>query len=69
MYQILPMAKRRNEIKTAMYSVVHNIPPVQTTFISQKPFKLVINVLYDSFKAKKTMQTVKIKNCFSQDII
>lgn len=41
------MPKRRNEVKTAVYSIISNVPTIQTTFISQKPFELIIYVLDD----------------------
>lgn len=44
------MSKWRNEIEAAMDAVVHNIPPVQTTLVSEEPLKLIINVLNDRLK-------------------
>jgi len=41
------MTPRRNKIKTAVNSVVGNVPSVQTTFSMEKLFKLVIDVLDD----------------------
>lgn len=43
--KFLPMSERGDEVKTAMNSVINNISSVQTTFIPQKSFKLVIYVL------------------------
>lgn len=39
------MSEWRNEIKATMNAIVYNIPSIQTTFVPQKSFVLLINVL------------------------
>lgn len=46
------MAKWRNKIETAMYTIVNNVPSVQSTFIFQESFVLFINVLNDGSETK-----------------
>ena len=45
-----------NEIKAAVNSVVDNVPSVQTAFVSQVAFKLVVNVLNYRSETEKLRQ-------------
>lgn len=45
------MAKRRDEVETAMHSVVYDMPSVQATLIMKISFKLIVNILNDWFEA------------------
>jgi len=43
--------KGRDEVKTAMDSIVYNVAPVQPALIMKVSFKLVVNVLDNRFEA------------------
>ena len=46
------MSSRVDEIETAMYSVIHDVPSVETALILKVSFKLVIYVLYYLLETK-----------------
>lgn len=49
-----------------MYSVVHDVPAVQTALIVEVALELVINILYDGLKAvreKKAKINTAVKAC------
>ena len=39
------VSPRRNEVKTAMHTVVGDIAPVQAALVLQEPLELVINII------------------------
>lgn len=45
------MPKGRDEVKTAMDSIVYNVASVQPALIVKVSLKLVVNVLDDGFEA------------------
>lgn len=48
---VLPVSQRWDEVETAVNSVVHDVPAVQTALIVQVALELIINILYDGLKA------------------
>lgn len=48
---MLPVSQRRDKVETAVNSVVHDVPAVQTALIVQVALELIINILYDGLKA------------------
>lgn len=54
------MAEWRYEIETTVDAIVYDVSSIQTTFVSQKPFVLLINILQYCTKA------VRIVNCVTE---
>lgn len=52
------MTSWRNKIKAAVNAVVNNVTPIQPTLISEKSFKLVINILDNGPEA--AMKSIKL---------
>ncbi len=48
---VLPVSKRRDEVKAAVYSVVNDVSTVQAALVVQVSLKLIINILDDRLKA------------------
>lgn len=48
---VLPVSKRRDEVKAAVYSVVNDVSAVQSALVVQVSLKLIIDILDDRLKA------------------
>lgn len=48
---VLPVSKRRDEVKAAVYSVVNDVSAVQSALIVKISLKLIIDILDDRLKA------------------
>lgn len=48
---VLPMSKRRDEVKAAVNSVVNDVSAVQAALVMQVSLELIINILDDRLKA------------------
>lgn len=65
----IPVSCRRYKIKAAMNSIVNDVSAIQTTFIVQIAFELLVNVLYDRLVTKtkdfEILHQIRLKDRWS----
>jgi hypothetical protein len=63
------VAPRRNEVKTAVHTVISNVPTIQTSLAMKIFLKLVVNVFDDGTKAVKVREGLQFSMSFTRSVV